>query len=230
MWNDFVELVRGWSLLSMIIRLLLALIVGIVIGGNRSVKHRGAGIKTHSLVCLGSAIVMMLGQYLYINFPEKVDIARIGAQVVSGVGFLGVGTIIVTGKNQVKGLTTAAGLWTSACLGLAAGIGYVEGVIICLVLVLFTLTFLKRLDDVLRNKAKNTEFYIEFDSERSVGNFIKNVHSLGWKMSIVELSRGDEEGHGRTAIVTIKVDERKTRSKLKDILKKMEGLEVVEEL
>jgi len=122
------EFIHGWSMGSMIVRLLLAMAAGMLVGVDRERKNRGAGMKTHVLVCIGAALAMMTSEYIYHEFPDaRADMARIGAQVVSGVGFLGVGTIMVTGKNQIRGLTTAAGLWASACAGIAIGIGFVEG-------------------------------------------------------------------------------------------------------
>lgn len=138
-WNWFVETTAGWSTLGVVFRLLSALIVGLTVGIDREMKRRGAGIKTHVLVCLGAALVMITSQYLMENFDGSTDISRMGAQVISGVGFLGVGTIIVTGRNQVRGLTTAASLWVCACVGLAAGAGYIVGVLITLALLIFTL-------------------------------------------------------------------------------------------
>ncbi len=230
MWNDFVAMVREWSLWALIIRMAMALVVGIMIGINRSVKHRGAGIKTHTLVCLGACIVMATGQYLYLYFPSQADIGRLGAQVVSGVGFLGVGTIIVTGKNQVRGLTTAAGLWACACIGLAAGIGFVEGVIVCLVLVLFTYSFLDQLDTALRRKSRNLDFYLEFEDNRSVSSFIETIKERGWKLEMLELSRSKNQEEGPAAVVTIEVKERKIRPLLVGILREMNGIRFVEEL
>ena len=88
---------------------------------------------------------MMTSEYMTHAFDAKLDMARLGAQVISGIGFLGVGTILVTGKNQIRGLTTAAGLWTCACVGLAIGIGFAEGAIYTLVLMMITLKVLTRL-------------------------------------------------------------------------------------
>ena len=105
-WNWIVDTAAGWSTLGVTLRLLLALIVGLVVGIDRELKRRGAGIKTHVLVCLGAAAVMITSEYLFVKFGGDLDLSRMGAQVISGVGFLGVGTIIVTGRNQVRGLTT----------------------------------------------------------------------------------------------------------------------------
>ena len=230
MWDWFVTTAGEWSLLSMFIRMVAALAVGILIGMDRSGKRKGAGIKTHVLVCLGSAIVMMTSEYIGVQFPGEGDIARMGAQVISGVGFLGVGTIIVTGKNQIKGLTTAAGLWTCACIGLAAGIGYMEGVFLSLVFVLFTFKILNYLDYLMQKHKKVFDLYLEFESNRSIAQFMEEMHKEDYKLSLFELSKSKIKGEGPTAIVTIEVKDRSKRLLFMDKLRSMEGLKYVEEL
>ncbi|MBQ9437813.1 MAG: MgtC/SapB family protein [Lachnospiraceae bacterium] len=105
---------------------------------ERSYKNRPAGFRTHILVCVGANTAAMTGLYLYLNAHIPTDLSRLGAQVVSGLGFIGAGTIIVTKKNTIKGLTTAAGLWTAGIIGLAIGSGFFEGGIIATALVLVT--------------------------------------------------------------------------------------------
>ncbi len=162
-YGRFVECVEDWTITAMILRLVIAMTIGIIIGIDRELKNRGAGIKTHVFVCVGSALVMMTSEYISIHLPDiKADIARMPAQVVSGVGFLGVGTIIVTGKNQIRGLTTAAGLWATACIGLAIGIGYVEGTLITFVIFLFTYKILESLDLYVHRHSRNFNLYVEF--------------------------------------------------------------------
>ena len=130
MWCACGDAMAEWNSVAICGRLALAILTGTVIGIDRGLKRRGAGIKTHALVCLGSALVMLTSEYMSMNFEQKADLARLGAQVISGVGFLGVGTILVTEKQRVRGLTTAAGLWACACVGLAIGIGFVEGALV----------------------------------------------------------------------------------------------------
>lgn len=132
--KEFLDMMKGWSELSILLRLVFSVLAGALIGIDRAMKRRGAGIKTHVLVCLGSALVMLTAQFIRLNYEGSMDVTRLGAQVISGVGFLGVGTIIVTGHNQVRGLTTAAGLWGCACIGLAIGIGFVDGAFIAVFL------------------------------------------------------------------------------------------------
>ena len=137
-WKWLVNTTASWSDLSILFRLLLALIAGLTIGIDREMKRRVAGIKTHVLVCLGAALVMITSQYMMVEFGDMADISRMGAQVISGVGFLGVGTIIVTGRQQVKGMTTAAGLWASACMGLCIGAGFYLPALICCIFIIVT--------------------------------------------------------------------------------------------
>ena len=114
--------------LSIVLRILSALLVGGIIGLERGTKNRPAGLRTYMLVCVGSCLIMLTNQYIY-QFTGAGDPMRLGAQVVSGIGFLGAGTIMVTKRNQIRGLTTAAGLWASAGVGLALGIGFYEAAI-----------------------------------------------------------------------------------------------------
>ena len=104
MWRAFIDAMAEWNSVAICGRLALAILTGTVIGIDRGLKRRGAGIKTHALVCLGSALVMLTSEYMSMNFDQKADLARLGAQVISGVGFLGVGTILVTEKQRVWGL------------------------------------------------------------------------------------------------------------------------------
>lgn len=127
---------RNITTLSVIIRMLFAVASGGLIGVERSYKNRPAGFRTHILVCIGAAIASTTGIYLAVNRQFPTDLSRIGAQVVSGLGFIGAGTIIVTGKSQIKGLTTAAGLWVTGITGLAIGAGFYEGAIIAVIFVL----------------------------------------------------------------------------------------------
>ena len=127
---DTLDYLRDINMVSIILRLSLAMIFGGIIGFDRGKKKRPAGFRTHILVCIGSALAMITNQYIVQVMGMGGDPTRLGAQVISGIGFLGAGTILVTGRQQVKGLTTAAGLWASACMGLALGIGFYEGAII----------------------------------------------------------------------------------------------------
>ena len=231
LWKEMLEIAQGWSLEALIIRMFWAMLVGTLIGIDREMKNRSAGIKTHVLVCIGAALVMMTSQYIQVAFPEvKADLNRIGAQVISGVGFLGVGTIIVTGKNQVRGLTTAAGLWACACCGLAVGIGFIEGTVIALIFIMFTLKVLNLLDVRIHKNAKILDIYLEFENNKAVRQFTEDMHGLEVKISGFELAKSQIKGEGPSAIISLSVDDRKLRPVMLDTLRAIEYIRYVEEL
>ena len=231
LWKEMLEIAQGWSLEALIIRMFWAMLVGTLIGIDREMKNRSAGIKTHVLVCIGAALVMMTSQYIQVAFPEvKADLNRIGAQVISGVGFLGVGTIIVTGKNQVRGLTTAAGLWACACCGLAVGIGFIEGTVIALIFIMFTLKVLNLLDVSIHKNAKILDIYLEFENNKAVRQFTEDMHGLEVKISGFELAKSQIKGEGPSAIISLTVDDRKLRPVMLDTLRAMEYIRYAEEL
>ncbi|MBQ6686360.1 MAG: MgtC/SapB family protein, partial [Firmicutes bacterium] len=125
---ETLDYLREFHTASVFLRLTLAMILGGLIGLERGRMRRPAGFRTYLLVCLGASLTMILSQYCYhlqstewvgLIGKTPIDISRLGAQVISGIGFLGAGTMIITRRQHVKGLTTAAGLWTSGCMGLA---------------------------------------------------------------------------------------------------------------
>ena len=155
------ESVLNIGLLDIIWRLLCALLVGIVIGTEREYTHRPAGMRTHMLVSLGACVVMIIGQLIFVQYREfnaTPDPARMAAQVITGVGFLGAGTILREGAS-VKGLTTAASLWSTACLGLAAGAGYYILAIAGMLFIFATLTIFEVIQKKLIGPHKSSETY-----------------------------------------------------------------------
>lgn len=146
------------------VRLILAAILGAVIGIEREIKNRAAGFRTHIIVSVGACLIMLIGIDAIgdISSDRSRDAARIAGQVVSGIGFLGAGTILQK-KNGVSGLTTAATLWLSAAIGLAVGIGYYEGAIIATVICIVTLISLKGISDLI-NKRTTKSYIMVFDT------------------------------------------------------------------
>ena len=210
-----------WTTQNLIIRIIVSMILGGIIGLDRGMKHRGAGTKTMTVVCLGATLVMLTEQYIQIHFSGLANMDRMAAQVISGVGFLGVGTIIVTGKNQIRGLTTAAGLWACACLGLAVGIGFVKGAFITLILVMITLKFLTKLDTFLHMYARVFDLYVEFPNNQCVSEFMERLHKMEVKVCNMELSKSKIKGEGPNAIICIEVT---SRSKRHNVLESIRGM------
>ncbi len=153
------------DLLSILLRLSLATLFGGIIGMNRTIKGHSAGFRTHILVCIGAALVMMTNQYMVDCLGYGTDPARLGAQVITGVGFLGAGAILMRhGEDHVSGLTTAAGIWACACLGLALGIGFYSGAIIGGLLVFLSLSVFQKIG-VAVSRHINREAAIEYEEE-----------------------------------------------------------------
>lgn len=133
---SFLDKFRDINMLNVLFRFGLAFLLGGGIGLERSFKNRSAGFRTHILVTSAACVASMTGIYIFLNLKIPTDVSRIGAQIVSGLGFIGAGTIIVTKKPKVKGLTTAAGLWASGIVGVAIGAGFYEGAVVATFVVL----------------------------------------------------------------------------------------------
>lgn len=160
-YSEIMAYLHEVNLVSLLVRFAVAILGGGIIGMSRGKRQHAAGLRTHLLVCIGSASVMVMNMYLVQNLGMQGDAARMPAQVVSGIGFLGAGSILVTGKRHVTGLTTAAGLWASACMGLAAGAGFYEGALMMCVLIYIVLVSLNKLDATHVKASRVMNVYVE---------------------------------------------------------------------
>ena len=213
---------RELTLFAIVLRILTAVVLGGIIGRERGMKNRPAGLRTYMLVCLGSCVVMIINQYAYQVF-EVGDPVRLGAQVVSGIGFLGAGTIIVTSHNQIKGLTTAAGLWASACIGLAVGIGLYEVALVAGAAVYIVLTTLHNWDFQMRSNTSEADLYVELSKNASLGAFIRMAREKDLDLS--NLQR-EEESYGGQACFVVTV-QGKYRMKIERILEIIRDMDCV---
>lgn len=186
--KEIVEYLRDFNLGTMILRLLLAFIFGGMIGMERGKRGRAAGFRTHILVCLGSAMTVMTGLFAVETLQLDSDPLRIGAQVISGIGFIGVGTILVTGRTHVKGLTTAAGLWTTAAIGLATGIGYYEAAFICAAISMLTIVFLNKFENAVVGKNRNIELYLEVKDADNVNEVVDIICEPKYRILKIEIT------------------------------------------
>lgn len=231
MWKLFIDTAASWTATGIMFRLLFAMVVGLILGIDRAMKRRGAGVKTHVLVCLGSALVMLTSEYLMRTFPDaKADLTRMGAQVISGVGFLGVGTIMITGRNQVRGLTTAACLWICACVGLAAGAGFVEGAAYALILIFITLKVFSKVDMMVHERANVFSFYLEFNANKSIAGFMDEIRRMNVRISAFDVMKSKLKGEGPTAIMTLEVKDKHLKKTILHDIRMMEHVRYVEEL
>jgi putative Mg2+ transporter-C (MgtC) family protein len=176
-----------------ILKLVLAMIFGGLIGLEREIGNRPAGFRTHTLVCMGSVLVMMTSEFMLDIYPTiSVDPARLGAQVISGIGFLGAGTILKDG-SRVRGLTTAASLWVVACIGLAVGVGFYLGALIATLLSYVTLVFLKKFEGIVPGY-KYYDIYLEMPNAPGQIAKVTNVLSeLNIRVRDIRVDSGEGE-------------------------------------
>ena len=187
---------------TILLRILLAAVFGGLLGFERARKMRAAGLRTYMLVCIGASIAMMTGQFLLGTYGVG-DPGRIAAQVISGIGFLGAGTIMMSGYHRVKGLTTAAGLWVAGCLGVAVGAGFYVGSVVMLVITLLAMLLGERFQDHFMEKSGRVRLFVLFDDADSMRDFLVYLRERG--LGISEFENAQPVGHGVSANFVLKL-------------------------
>ena len=236
----FLDPYRGVDFISVAIRLTLALLLVGLLGLERVRKRRPAGIRTYMLVCIGAALTMILGQYQaqmlltdWHNTASTItpDISRFSAQVINGIGFLGAGTVLVTGKKEVKGLTTAAGLWASACMGIAIGAGFYECVLLAFILIFLCNRVFPYIETAIVENARNVNIYVEFDSLDNVSQILGCIKSVDTQIYEVEIDRGRKEHYIHpNATIALRLNKRRTHAKLMLALSELKCIHTIEEI
>ena len=220
---------RELTYLGVTLRIVSAILVGGLLGLERGMKKRPAGMRTYMLVCVGACLIMLTNQYVFQYFHTG-DPVRMGAQVVNGIGFLGAGTIIVTRRNQIKGLTTAAGLWTSAGVGLALGIGFYEAAFIGGFAVFFVMTLLQKMDNSMHRKSRQMEIYFELAADVSLGDFLRSVREQDVAIYNVQREQESESENSRAYIATLKAQKRGHHDDVMELIQNATGIVYMEEL
>ena len=224
-----IDALRGITFGSVLLRMLLACLAGAVIGSERSYKNRPAGFRTHILVCIGAATASMTGIYLYLNRGLPTDISRLGAQVVSGLGFIGAGTIIVTRNRTVKGLTTAAGLWASGVIGLAIGAGFYEGGIFAMVLVILTETLFAYLNTRIM-RTPEFDITLHYHHKPALDQVMRTCKDNRIAITTLRVvSDSDPEKALYTAVLSLRPRLRVNRDVLLTRIRSIHGVQDVEE-
>ena len=174
--NNVIEFILSQKELGMaLLKVTLAIIISGIIGMERRKQGRAAGMRTHILVCLGATLTAMTGVYANQALGFSSDPLRVAAQVISGIGFLGVGTILIKGRFQITGLTTAAGLWCGAAIGIALGIGFWEGALVTALAEVLVTTILHRLEYRLTHKNSRFGIYVEINSDKYVRKILDHL-------------------------------------------------------
>ena len=221
---------REVTYLAVALRIVAAVVIGGLLGLERGMKNRPAGLRTYMLVCVGACLIMLTNQYIYQVYGTG-DPVRMGAQVVSGIGFLGAGTIVVTRRNQIKGLTTAAGLWTAAGVGLALGIGFYEAALVGGFAMFFVITVLQRMDNNMHRKSRQMEVYIELCHTVALGDFLRAVRAKELEIYNVQREQEpDSDAGNRAYIATVKSKKRKNHLEVLEQVQSVPGVAYLEEL
>ena len=226
------DFAREMTTLSIAVRMIAAFLCGGLIGLEREFKRRTAGFRTHILIALGACIAILTNLYLYQAMHLYTDISRLGAQVIAGIGFIGAGTIIVTKRRRVKGLTTAAGLWTAAIIGLACGAGFLECAILATAMVLLAEMLLVRLEYALNTKADDARFYLEYAKAETMEEILRLLREKKFIVSDLEITRssGEENVPRFCAMLAVKATRKKLDEEFTQSLNALDDVIQVEEI
>lgn len=219
--NSLLELDKSINFFTVIFRVFLAVLFGGIIGNERGKHGSQAGLRTHILVCLGSAMTALVGIYASESLGYTIDPFRISAQVVSGIGFLGAGMIIVKNGGSITGLTTAAGMWTTATIGIAIGTGFYSGAVLVAFACIFTAAFLTRIE---RKRKKSIHMYIEINNLSCSGQITDEIRDIVEKDCLLEIipPKSGTSGHLGVLLVTSK---QKNVTELRKTIEDISGVE-----
>lgn len=228
--NDINGLTIGseeFTIVVVAVRILLATLLGGIIGMERSRHGRDAGLRTHIFICLGSAMTALIGIYCHDILGYNLDPLRISAQVVSGIGFLGAGTILVKNSSKVTGLTTAAGMWATAAIGIATGVGFYEAAVLCAILCVLTAALFTRLE--AKHKG-NHQFYIEIDNVAETNRIIDEIKVISAdKIDVITLPARSATQGNIGLVATIPLTKTDKQTVISNILKLNNVVLVVED-
>ena len=222
---------RVLSLSALCLRMILAFVCGGVVGIERETKRRAAGFRTHILVCVGAAMTTLTSQYLCFELNYQADISRMGAQVIAGIGFIGAGTIIVSHRQNVKGLTTAAGLWTTAIVGLAFGGGFYEGGIATTFLILFVELVMSKVENFALKNTPELNIYVECKDRTAleqIGQTLKQCKVKVINMEIMRIAAG--ETINASAIFLLRLQKNIQANDIIWMINEIDGVTTAEEL
>jgi len=211
---------------TVVVKVIFAMICSGILGMQRTKKRRAAGVRTYMLVCLGASLTIMTSQFIAAEVGQT-DISRLGAQVVSGIGFLGAGTILFTGYKQIKGLTTAAGLWASACLGLAIGAGFIYGALLTCLAVFFCMTIMEKVEHDFIMKSKTIHVFILFKSMNELTPFLAFLKEKQY--TIDDFDTLSQNAATQSVILSLSYKQEITHEAVIEQLKTCEGIILIEE-
>ena len=217
------DYLKDFNTVSILLRLFLSVVVGGIIGFERGRHGSAAGFRTHILVCVGASMTSLCSLYAALSLGLPGDVFRISAQVISGIGFLGAGIILVRNNSTVAGLTTAAGMWVTATLGIALGYGFYEGALLGTVICVSTTTLLTKLE---RKTKQSIHFYAEIQDIGKVQRVLEEVDALLEKDMVLEVIPAKSGILGNIGL-NVTTTPRHSYESIRDFLLKIDGVRFV---
>ena len=225
------DFAREMTLLGVAVRMISAVICGGLVGLEREFKRRPAGFRTHILICLGASVTILTNLYLYQVLHLYTDISRMGAQAIAGIGFIGAGTIIVTKRRRVKGLTTAAGLWAISAIGLVCGAGYLELAYFATAMILVAEMLLVKFEYHLARRVEDVNLYIEYRHSVCIEQIMRVLKEQKIPVINLEITRITEgEEHRYCAIIEVEARKEQLDRSVMASLTAIEDVTTIEEL
>ena len=224
---------RNLNPCSLCLRMFLSVLCGGMIGLEREIKRRPAGFRTHILITLGACVTTMTGQFLGIYMHYFTDLARLGAQVISGIGFIGAGAIVRTHGQQVRGLTSSAGLWASGIIGLCFGAGFYEGGVLAMLLILFAELVISGVDYWVRDHSPEITLYLEYQNGvRFLDGLNRELRNMAVRVTRLEISKESSKKGEKKSIAILSIQLRKHHKKEQVLgnIQRTEGMVLMEEL
>lgn len=229
--QEIMQYLQSYDEIAVAIRLVIATLFGSLIGWERITKRHNAGIKTFALVSLGSAVATVLNVYLASMDGLSADVSRIPAGVVSGIGFLGAGTILLTGRNQVRGLTTAASLWVTATMGMVIGGGFLTTGTVCFILIMIANRFLLRISQRVEEHNRYLSVYIEVEKVKGVTRLRKFISESGYTLlSMTKTKEKTLQDSDVAIVIDFDLNGALEHQRVLDILSNLDYINYVEEI
>ena len=224
-FQSFLRYMHSFNSVTLVVRLMLAVLAGGVIGSERGRHGRAAGLRTHILVCLGGAMTSLVSLFVSQVDGLPGDVFRISASVVSGIGFLGAGIILVKNNSTVAGLTTAAGMWVTATIGVAFGYGFYGGAILATIICMINAALLTKVE---HKRKQGMRFYVEIDDLEKIQDILDHVKAILEEDLLIETVMAKSGIIGRIGFV-ISTSYKRKFDEIKQALVQVDGVSFVVE-
>lgn len=211
---------ENFNISSVLVRLFLSVLLGGIIGNERGRHGSPAGFRTHILVCLGATMTSLCELYEIEALRLSSDASRLSAQVISGIGFLGAGIILIKNNNTIAGLTTAAGMWVTAVIGIVLGYGFYGCAVVATLICFCTAAFLTKIE---HRKKKAIHFYMEITDYKKINSALETIESLLNKDMIFEILPAKSGTAGHVGI-NVTMSDKNNFESIKDKLQNIDGI------